>query len=118
MKNINPIYHNPFGMAFQWKRTSVKDIKKVQLVFRDTGLLLSYNELSRFSKNIKHTMDNSPMCSECAQNESCKALFVDSPAPQVTFAMNVKELVAIQDLVEGTLFQLNLADYLGEICEE
>jgi len=115
MSDINPIYHNNFGVAFQWKRNYAKDIKKIQVVFRDTGLLLSYEELYQFSKNIQYTKENSPMCKDCTNNESCKALLIDSPAPQVTFAMNVKELEGIQDLIEGTLFQLNLDNYLGRV---
>lgn len=117
MRDIHHIYHNNFGMAFQWKKTTAKDIKKVQIVFRDTGLLLSKEELTQFSKNIKYTRDNSSLCSDCANNESCKALLIDSPAPQITFAVNFKELNGIQDLVEGTLFQMNLNDYLGGLCK-
>lgn len=116
MNNINPIYHNQFGVAFQWKRNSVKDILKVQLVFRDTGLLISKEELLQFSKNIKYTRKHSRLCADCAQNKSCKSLLVDSPASQITFAMNLKELNAIQDLVEGTLFQMDLDNFLGGIC--
>ena len=115
MQDIYPIYHNAFGFAFLWKRNSVKDIMKVQIVFRDTGLLLSKEELNQFSKNIKYTKKNMPLCSDCTQNESCKALLVDSPTPQITFAMNAKELNAVEDLVEGTLFQMNLDNYLERI---
>lgn len=118
MTDIHPIYHNRFGVAFQWKRNSVKDILKIQIVFRDTGLLLSQEELTQFSKNIKCTKDSSSLCVDCTQNESCKPLLVDSPAPQITFAMNAKELDAVQDLVEGTLFQLNLDNYLNAFCKE
>lgn len=117
MQDIHPIYHNKFGFAFQWKRNSVKDIMKVQIVFRDTGLLLSKEELTQFSENIKYTKDNSTLCNECSENESCKALLVDSPAKQITFAMNMKELTAIEDLVSGTLFQMNLDNYLGGLCK-
>jgi hypothetical protein len=118
MQDIHPIYNNKFGIAFQWKRNSAKDIIKVQIVFRDTGLLLSKEELTQFSENIKYTKENSSLCSDCTDNESCKALLVDSPAPQINFAMNAKELDAIHDLVEGTLFHLNLDNFLGSICNE
>ena len=118
MQEINPIYNNTFGVAFQWKGSITKDIKKVQLVFRDTGLLLSHEELLQFSKNITFTKKNSPMCTDCTHNESCRALLVDSPAPQVTFALNAKELEAIEDLVKGTLFQLNLDSYLNSMFDK
>ncbi|MFS4467339.1 hypothetical protein [Maribacter sp. 2210JD10-5] len=117
MTDIHPIYNNQFGVAFQCKRASLRDIKRIQLVFRDTGLLLSYDELLLFSKNILHTRKNSPLCEDCKESEQCKALLVNSPASQITFAMNVKELDAIQDLVEGTLFQLKLDNFLSGICK-
>ncbi len=116
MQDIHPIYHNKFGVSFHWKRNSVKEIMKVQIVFRDTGMLLSTEELTQFSKNIKYTKNNESLCSDCKQNDSCKALIVTSPAKQITFAMNAKELAAVEDLIEGTLFQMNLDTYLGGIC--
>lgn len=116
MEDINAIYHNPFGIAFQWKRSATKDIKKVQMVFRNTGLLLSQDELQQFLKNIKFTMATDTLCEDCANNDACRALLIDTPAPQVSLAVNQKELKGIHDLVEGTLFQLNLDNYLGNIC--
>ncbi|MGB5820249.1 MAG: DUF6686 family protein [Saonia sp.] len=117
MQDINPIYHNQFGVAFQWKRNAAKDIKKIQMVFRDIGLSLSKEELVQFSNHIKCTMNSNTLCKDCAENESCRALLLDTPAPQVTLAMNLKELNAVHDLVEGTLFQLNLKHLLGGICK-
>lgn len=57
------------------------------------------------------------MFGDCAHNEPCRPLLVDSPAPQVTFAMNAKELEAIEELVEGTLFQLRLDNYLNSMLD-
>ncbi len=118
MQDIHPIYHNKYGFAFQWKRNAVKDILKVQIVFRDTGLLLSKEELNQFSKNIKYTKENNSLCTDCVNNDACKALLIDTPAAQITFAVNVKELNGIHDLVEGTLFQMNLDNFIGGLCKE
>lgn len=115
MEDINPIYHNNFGVAFQWKRNSSKNINKVQMVFRDTGLLLSKRELKQFQRNIKCTIESQTLCSDCRKMDACKALLLDTPAPQVTLAVSFTELEAIKDLVEGTLFQLNLDGYLGTV---
>ncbi len=117
MQDINPIYHNQFGVAFQWKRNSSKAKNKVQIVFRDTGLLLSMEELARFSQNIKCSLKDGHqnLCSDCQHNDSCRSLLLDTPAPQVTLSMSQNELYAVQDLVEGTLFQLNLDNFLNGI---
>ena len=116
MQDIHPIYQNKFGVSFQWKRNIVQNLTKVQLVFRDTGLLLTKEELLLFSSNIQHTSDNKSLCSECIENTSCRALLVDSPAAQISFAFNLKELEDLKDLVEGTIFQMELDNYLGDIC--
>ncbi|MGJ8735677.1 hypothetical protein [Zobellia laminariae] len=118
MDDINPIYHNPFGVAFQWKRNTLKDVRKIQIVFRDTGLLLTRNELEKFQKNIESTMNSNTPCADCNQHDTCRSLLLDTPAPQITLAMNLTELNAVQDLVEGTLFQLNLDTYLNKMCNE
>ncbi|NJB71389.1 hypothetical protein GGR42_001851 [Saonia flava] len=115
MNDIDHIYSNNFGVAFQWRRGTAKHYKKVQVVFRDTGLLLSKEELVQFSKNIKCTKGESGLCGQCTQDEGCRALLLDTPAPQITLAVSYKELQAIQDLIEGTLFQINLDNYLGDI---
>lgn len=118
LQDINPIYHNLFGVAFQWKTNNATDIRKVQLVFRDIGLLLSKKELMDFQKNIKCTMESNSLCQDCQNKESCRALLLDTPAPQVTLAMNHKEINAVYDLVEGTLFQLDLDNYLDKVIKE
>ncbi len=113
--NINPLYHNAFGVAFQWKRCSAKQMFKVQLVFRDTGLLLSTEELTRFSKTISNTIARAPLCEHCGEDEECRALLLETPFNRVSFAMSLKELKAIKELVEGALFQLSLNDLLENI---
>jgi hypothetical protein len=115
MTDINAIYINSFGIAFQWPTEHKKKKEKIQLVFRDTGLMLCKEELEQFLKNIKSTKDSNSLCSDCSQNGSCKALLVNSPVPQVSFAMNAEELIAIDYLVAGTLFRLNLEKYLKSL---
>ncbi|MEE9362325.1 MAG: hypothetical protein V3U92_06990 [Cellulophaga sp.] len=115
MREINPIYHNHFGVAFQWKKGTVKNHKKVQIVFRDIGLLLTRDELLCFSKCIKDTFEDHFLCEDCSQKEGCRSFLLDTPAHQVSLAVSKKELHAIDDLVEGTIFQLNLNNFLSDI---
>ena len=114
MEDINTIYYNNFGIAFYWKRCTVKDFKKIQLVFRDTGLLLTPNELVKFSKNIDQSLNSSCSCVDCMEYKTCRSLLVEAPNPQITFAMSYTELKEIQDLIKGTLFQLGLNKILND----
>lgn len=118
-EDINPIYNNNFGIAFQWKRNTTRDTKKIQMVFRNTGLLLTKEELQQFSLNIRCSLAESDqsLCTECSQKEYCRSLLLDTPAPQVTLAMSYKELHAVRDLVDGTLFQLNLDNFIDGIVK-
>lgn len=112
MEDINTIYYNNFGIAFQWKRCAVKDFRKVQLVFRNTGLFLNISELIHFSNNIETSLESSCQCNDCLKNEACKLLLLEAPNAQTSFAMSYRELNDLDDLVNGTLFQLNLTKLL------
>lgn len=108
MEDINTLYYNDFGIAFQWQRGLAKNIKKVQLVFRNTGLFLTSSELMHFFKQIEATINSPNMCKDCRHNESCKSLLLQTPAPQISFAVSYIELKKIRDLVKGALVQLEL----------
>ncbi len=115
MEDIYTIYYNSFGIAFQWKRCAVKDLKKIQLVFRNTGLFLTQNELVQFSKNIKKSLNQSLKCEDCNNQNSCKSILLEAPNTQTSFAMSYNELKEINDLVNGTCFQLNLNKLLEKL---
>ncbi|WP_044397904.1 hypothetical protein [Lacinutrix sp. Hel_I_90] len=108
MEDINTIYYNTFGIAFQWKRCTAKDFRKIQIVFRNTGLFLTQKELIQFSKHIENTLNSSRLCHDCKKKKCSKLLLLEAPNPQTSFSMTYKELKDIQDLVKGTLFHLEL----------
>ena len=110
------IYSNSYGISFKWKYGVKKNKDKVQMVFRDTGLLLTRKELIQFSKNIQCTLNGEEGCHRCNE-EDCRSLLLDTPAPQISLAVSKRELGALEDLVEGTLFQMDLDTYLNNICE-
>ncbi len=115
MDDINAIYYNNVGIAFQWKRCAAQDIKKTQLVFRDISLFLTDHELQEFSKRIDSLFTQTSLCNDCKVNKNVKSLLVNSPAPQISFVMSYHELTQVKDLIDGTLFQLNLDTMLTNI---
>ncbi len=117
-EDIYPIYNNSFGISFQWKRGPAKTNGKVQIIFRDTGLLLSHKELELFSKNVQCTKKGNGLCDTCKNEMDCRSLLLDTPASQVSLAVSFRELNAIEDLVQGTLFQLELNNYINGICND
>ncbi|VXB43596.1 hypothetical protein [Maribacter litoralis] len=117
MNDIHPIYQNDFGIAFQWKRDKPSESNKVQVIFRDIGLLLTSSELRYFSKCIANTVENGKghLCSDCKSKETCRSLLLNSPAHQISFAVSYQEAIEIRDLINGTMFRLELDSFFGEL---
>ena len=116
MNEISPIYQNDFGIAFQWKHDEPQKSNKVQLIFRDIGLLLTPNELQYFSKCINDSFQSGKgnLCKDCKVKGECRSLLLNSPAHQITFAVSFQEVIEIRDLIDGTLFKLELDSYFDE----
>ena len=108
MNDINTLYYNDYGIAFQWKRCAAKDFKKVQLVFRNTGFFLTEEELIVFYKQVEDSLNTQGLCPECRHNESCKSLLLQTPASQISLAMSLIELKNVKDLLRGTMAHLEL----------
>jgi hypothetical protein len=112
MDDINTIYYNEFGIAFQWIKTPGKDSNKIQLVFKDTGVYVTENELELFSLIIENTLSSLCVCEGCQRKDSCKSYLLQTPFGQISFAMTLKELNDVDDLITGTIFQLRLDNML------
>ncbi|MDF4220345.1 hypothetical protein PXC01_02025 [Maribacter sp. M208] len=117
MNDINPIYQNDFGIAFKWKKDKPGQNNRVQVIFRDIGLLLTLSELRHFSKCIADTIKNGKgnLCGDCKTKESCRSLLLNTPAHQITFAVSYQEAIEVRDLISGTLFKLELDSFFGEL---
>ncbi len=111
MEEIDTIYYNKFGITFHWKRINNNDLKKIQIVFRNTGLLLTNYELKALHRNIEFTIKN--VC-KSLKNKNSREFILQTNA-QTSFSMSYKELSAIKDLVKGTLTQLELHSLLKEV---
>lgn len=108
MEEIQILYHNNFGISFKWKRNLGKDIHKIQLVFRETGLFLTYEELIQFKNQVKQALLNRKICDSCKSKTNCRSGLLETPFSQVTFAMSLDDLKSLEHLIEGTLFQLDM----------
>lgn len=116
MKEIEQIYFNDFGVAFHWKKEKKVLKSKVQLVFKETGFYLSKEELNIFADNIDITC-NELSCGSCEFKRKCHKFLLKTPLQQIDLAVSMDELLQIKDLVEGTIFQIQLKDYLDEVCQ-
>lgn len=115
MSDIHKIYHNDIGIAFQWKIDIERNNPKFQVIFRDTGFYLTIQEIENFSKFAQQAVARGG-CSACKAKQKCRSILLKTPAKTVDLAVSEKELEAICDLIEGTLFQIKLNQYLNDVC--
>tara|TARA_B110000908_G_scaffold16519_1_gene18630 strand:+ start:73 stop:417 length:345 start_codon:yes stop_codon:yes gene_type:complete len=107
--DINVIHYNDFGIAFNWKQNTFSTKNKIQLVFKDTGILLSKSEVLSFKSDIEYVM-----CNGCNCKEKCKNL-IPSPCEYISFSMSDSELISLNDLLAGVCFNIELTEILENI---
>jgi hypothetical protein len=112
MKEIKQIYYNDSGTSFYWKKEDEVVLDKVQLVFRETGFYFTKQELHLFKNCIEDSYMQNKCCDDCELKNKCHKFLLKTPCSQIDLAVSMEELDAVKDLVEGTLFKINLDDYL------
>jgi hypothetical protein len=116
MEDVHQLYNNAIGLVFQWKRDVNKNQyeSKYQLVFKDTGFYLNLKEILVFANHVNEA-SACHACSCCPKKAKCKSILVKTPSSKIDLAVNIEELNLIKDLIEGALFQINLANYLKRL---
>nr|WP_314897902.1 hypothetical protein [uncultured Flavobacterium sp.] len=112
MKEIKQIYYNDSGTSFYWKKEDEVLTDKVQLIFRETGFYFTQHELQVFKYCIEESIVLNTCCDDCKLKNQCRKFLLKTPCSQIDLSVSMEELNAVKDLVEGTLFKLNLDDYL------
>jgi hypothetical protein len=112
MKTIKQIYNNESGTSFFWKKENNIVTDKVQLIFRETGFYFSRIELQQFKSCVEESYLTNRSCKNCDLKNSCHKFLLRTPCTQIDLAVTMNELMAVKDLVEGTLFNIKLVDYL------
>ncbi len=113
MKQIAQLYGNDFGMSFYWTKDDNIIRQKVQLVFKETGFYFSVEELKVFIDLIKESASKNSCCKDCEMKSRCHKFLLKTPCVQVDLAVSMNELNAIEDLVKGTLFKINMHEFLN-----
>ncbi|SHI98117.1 hypothetical protein SAMN04488508_104333 [Aquimarina spongiae] len=112
MSPIDKIFSNEIGISFFWKKETQTNTPKVQLIFRDIGFLLTLNELKDFSDSCTNTIQ-SQCCSECMDPEHCRSLLLRTPSDKIDLAVNRQEIHQIQELINGTIFKMELKSWIN-----
>ncbi|RZJ66884.1 MAG: hypothetical protein EOO50_08335 [Flavobacterium sp.] len=111
MRQIEPIYVNDHGTSFYWKQSDGIVTDKVQLVFKETGFYFSEEELETFARLIEDSCRKNT-CDGCAMRHECVKFLLKTPVSQIDLAVSMYELNGIKDLVQGTLFRMQLQKFV------
>ncbi len=114
MNPIDKIYSNQVGISFFWKRETKVTMPRVQLVFRDIGFLLTLNELKDFSDSCISTKETQ-CCNECMDTQNCRSLLLRTPSEKIDLAVNREELDQIHELINGTIFRVELKNWVKNV---
>ncbi len=114
MNAIDKIYSNTVGISFFWKKEANVLMPRVQLVFRDIGFLLTLNELKDFSDSCTTTRQ-SQCCNECKDPQNCRSLLLRTPSDKVDLAISKDELDQIHELINGTIFRVELKNWIKNV---
>ena len=112
MQEIKQIYYNHLGPAFYWRKDNDVVVDKVQLVFREMGFYFTPYELQLFKRCIDESYIQNNCCDDCELKNKCHKFLLKTPCSQIDLAISMEELDAVKDLVEETLFKINLDNYL------
>ncbi|MGX7667644.1 hypothetical protein [Flavobacterium pedocola] len=116
MQQLQEIYQNDLGIAFFWCTKDKILQEKIQLVFKETGFYLSTADLMKFAKELDMTCSKI-CCTDCELRNNCQRYLLRTPFDGLELAVSSDEALLIKDLVEGTLFQLQLNTYLNDSCK-
>lgn len=109
--NVFKVFVNEIGISFQWQ----KNAALTQVIFKDTGFLLNMDEILFFIDQIELSKKRQP-CLECKLGANCRSMLLQTPIKKVSMAVSLNELNQIEELLRGTVFQLELDDYLQNVC--
>ena len=112
MQTTKQIYINDFGTSFYWRKENKVILDKVQLVFREMGFYFNKLEIEQFKECIKESYTVNSECADCELKSKCYKFLLKTPYSQIDLAVTMEELEKLKDLVEGTLFKIELEDYL------
>lgn len=112
MEDIEQIYRNNFGIAFYWKEGNEIKNDKIQLLFKQMGFYFSVQELNEFHDLIEDcVIDQNDFNSHGIKRVFDKFL-LKTPYVAIDLEISPVELKSIKDLVDGSLFRLNLNEYI------
>ena len=111
-KGFIELHSNNFGIALQWTERFSLDEYQVVLIFKNANMNLSFYELKFFKDEISSALERPLNC--CENSKDCSSIILITPLPNLRFVFSYNELIQLEEVVSGALFQLNLSNYIKD----
>ena len=113
MEQIQQIYLNSLGITFYWEKEEGIIPSRIQVIFKEIGLFFTIAELKDFNYLIDESIAKNSCCENCSlKNANCKFL-LKTPLYPLDLSVSMDELKEIKDLVNGTLFKIQMEIYFN-----
>ncbi len=110
LNQVHTIYKNTIGMSYQWNSFFDPSLP-IQLKIAEVSIY----DLKDFLNALQNTSSLNCKCTTCDRNSRCKAIQFKQGQTEIKIRVNANELNDICDLIQGTLFQLELTDLLSTL---
>ncbi|MEO1009657.1 MAG: hypothetical protein AAFX53_00030 [Bacteroidota bacterium] len=107
------IYEKDYGATYRL-RNSPNPVCELQLVIDSVGLFMSKADLESL-KDVVLKSHEPCTCAECGGNQ-CNKIWCSNPLMDICLKVDEHILFLMEDLINGTLFLLNMDTTLKEHC--
>ncbi len=114
MNYLQPIYRNNIGTSYMLKSYEDCDapFNKIQLQIGEIAVLLSKKELKHLL-NVIHSAKKGCHCTFCGDKTALKAIKCDTMFATLHFKTTPKNVETLEELIQGTLFELEMEEILS-----
>ena len=116
LDKVHKLHANKMGVTFMDKCENNLDLinDQINILFHNTLLIFSSFELNLFLGEIENLIiSSSPGINKYSQYY--KSIILETPIYQLKYIVSFNDLLLIEDLVKGTVFQIKLSGLLDEI---
>ena len=113
MHFLDPIYNNTIGTAFLIRDdlSTFTGMEKIQLLLGDLAIIVEGKDVVTLLKIIISIKDGCT-CDDCGEKHIPKQIKFDTTYFNLIFKSNETNLVAFEDLLRGTIFELEFNSIL------
>lgn len=116
LEEIDKIYSNQMGITFFWKNEidAYIENKRVNIIFSNVALLFNIIELNLFLQDIENSLYRNSFL-EDKHRRYYDSIVLETPINQLRFILSYNDLSLLKDLIERTIFDIEVSNMLHEI---